>query len=318
MPFRRERGPSSPVYLDVQPADTPLPVAVEATTEAAEVDVIDRVDRLAGAVQFVDENGVPYGAKQVDGKQRVSAQPYLYDIAEGNVLGHETWIKLGYNPNIGTTEEDLWVSGGVYVWPLAEQQMSAVSTSIADDGNPPGLGAHEVTIYYLDDAFVEHTTVVIMDGTTPVLTSVSDIFRVNSFRITAAGATAGAVGTITLKNLAETITYASIAIGYNRGRNSCYAVPVGKVLYVTSVMISVYGATKGIRYTLRTTYDEQADIVRDFFIPHLETNMTNGAFFMPLLVPERLPAGGRIKISAIADQAGAVCSCSMNGWMEIS
>jgi len=304
MARRRVRGSAEPVYI----------VGVEG--DYLLVDITDRIDRLIGAVQLVDEHGVPFGVTQTDNRLRVSATSFLYDVARGSIPEREPWISIGYNPNIGTTEEDLWDTGGVYAWPAAEQQMVVVSTSAADDGNPPGLGARTVTIYYLDDAYAEHSVTLTMDGLTPVNTGVTDIFRVNSFRTITAGTTAGAVGTITLKNIAGTITYGSIAIGYTRDRNTCYTVPAAKKLYIASVMFSVYGANKGIRYTLRTTYDDDADANRDFFIPHLETNMTNGAIFIPLLVPLHVPTTGRVKVSGMSDQAGAVCSCSMNGWLE--
>jgi hypothetical protein len=40
------------------------------------------------AAKLIDDLGVAFGVKQIDGKPRVSSTPYLYDIAEGNVTGH--------------------------------------------------------------------------------------------------------------------------------------------------------------------------------------------------------------------------------------
>ena len=83
-------------------------------------------------IGFLDENGLPYGIKQVNNKPRVSAMPYLYDIAEGNVSGHTPWTKIGFNPAL-TTEEDIWSAGGLYVFPAAATQMEVVSSlSTAD------------------------------------------------------------------------------------------------------------------------------------------------------------------------------------------
>ena len=56
--------------------------------------------QVIGAIQFVDEAGVPYGVKHVENKPRVSCIPYLYDIAEGNVPGHEGQRILGFNTGI--------------------------------------------------------------------------------------------------------------------------------------------------------------------------------------------------------------------------
>jgi hypothetical protein len=35
---------------------------------------------------------------------RVQSVPYTYDISEGNVGGHSSWSKIGFNAAIGATE----------------------------------------------------------------------------------------------------------------------------------------------------------------------------------------------------------------------
>ena len=87
-----------------------------------------------GYVGLKDENGVAYGVKHVQYKPRVSAMPYLYDIAEGNVSGHTAWSKVGFNPTVATSEEDLWSAGGLYVFPTsATLQMEVVSSLATAD-----------------------------------------------------------------------------------------------------------------------------------------------------------------------------------------
>lgn len=84
---------------------------------------------------ITDENGAVQGVKFIDGKPRVSAMPYLYDIAEQHVPDHESWTKIGYNADCGGTWEDLWQVGGAYVHPTAEMGMEAISTSANDTGS---------------------------------------------------------------------------------------------------------------------------------------------------------------------------------------
>lgn len=253
----------------------------------------------------------------VDGKPRVSAMPYLYDIAEGNVAGHSSWNKIGFNGDVGTTEEDIWTVGGVYAFPPAGGiQMQVVSSSVNDDGAPVGTGALTVTIYYLNASYVSKTEVVTMDGTTPVNTVATDIFRVNGFRCTTCGTGGKAAGTITLKNTAATVTYGQIVVGYTRARNSSYTVALGKTLYVTSLLFSVHSATKGVRFTTRVNYDPDAAADRDFFVPWTEVCMTNGTCLRPLEIPSKIPATRTLKVSAVADAVGAVCSVALRGWLE--
>lgn len=268
------------------------------------------------ATQLVDENGAGYGVKHINNKPRVSSMPYLYDIAEGNVPGHAGWSKIGFNGDIGTAEEDLWTAGGSYVFPASAIQMQVVSSSGNDDGDPAGTGVRTVTIYYLDASYVSKSTSVTLNGVSAVNTSVSDIFRVQGFRAATCGALGKAAGNILLQAVGGATTYSQIAQGHTRARNITYTVPASKALFITSTTFGVYGATKGIRFTTRATYDSEAAAVRDFFLPYFEVDMGNGAFYRPLEIPARFPATVSIKVSGIADAAGAVCSCALRGWLE--
>ena len=100
-------------------------------------------------VLLVDNLGLPYGVKQVDGKPRVSSMPYLYDIAEGNVSGHVPWSKIGFNGDIGVVEEDLWTVGGSFVPPTSAQQMEVVSGSSQDDILMPTAATTGTGIYFI-------------------------------------------------------------------------------------------------------------------------------------------------------------------------
>jgi hypothetical protein len=64
------------------------------------------------------------------------------------------------------------------------------------------------------------------------------------------------VGTITLKNLANTVTYAQITIGYGRTAMSLYSVPSGYTLWVNNINIfsgDGNGGNAYINYQARAT-----------------------------------------------------------------
>lgn len=84
-----------------------------------------------GYVGFKDENGVAYGVKHISNKPSVSSMPYTFDIAYGNVSGKASWSKIGYNPSITTTEEDIWSAGGSYVFPTSSDLQMEVVSSLA-------------------------------------------------------------------------------------------------------------------------------------------------------------------------------------------
>ena len=307
--LRATAVPVSGPLTDAELRAVAVPVTLDAEIPAG--------TQVIGAVQFVDEDGAAYGVKHVGNKPRVSSMPYLYDIAEGNVAGHLPFALLAFNPDIGTTEEDVWTTGGAYAWPAAGGiRMQVKSTSAADDGDPAGTGVRTVHIHYLDDTYAERVEVVTTNGLTGVNTTATNIFRVNSFRAETIGTGGKAAGTISLTDTTPTVTYAAIAIGYTRSRNGFYTVPLGYTLYVTEISMSAYGANKGLRYTFRSTWDEDDEEARDFFIPWAEHMMANGAFLHQFGVPMVFPATTRLRISGKADQAGAVCAASIRGWLE--
>ncbi len=86
------------------------------------------------AVKFTDEDGATYGVKQIDGKPRVSAQSYLYDIAECKVPGHFGLHKFGYNPDVDVANSETISTGGGIVPRLAAAEVLQVSAGAADVG----------------------------------------------------------------------------------------------------------------------------------------------------------------------------------------
>lgn len=139
---------------------------------------------IANQGKLRDENGTFYGVKQISNKPRVSSMPYLYDIAEGNITGHETWTKIGYNADCGGSWEDLWQVGGAYVAPTAEMGLEAISTSAQDAGviifSGTSSGGSLTTIVDVTKNFTAGTAVVAGDivlldtsGTFGVVTGVT-------------------------------------------------------------------------------------------------------------------------------------------------
>jgi hypothetical protein len=266
-------------------------------------------------VQLINESGFPYGVQNVNGKIRTSSVPYLYDIAEGNIPGHEAWSKTGYNGDVGTTEEDMWPVGGSYVFPAAAIQMEVVSSSANDDA--AGTGIQSVRIDYLDNNYLEAFEVVDMSGLVANTTVAVNILRVNGFRAQTAGTGAKAAGNITLRTAGGGTTYSYIPAGYTRARNVQYTVPADKSLYVTSIAFSA-AATKDVMFTTRANYNNLTGVTQlSFFLPYSEVVLDNQAYAKELELPTVLPPKTDIKVSVIAfGTGGAIASCSLRGWLE--
>jgi len=245
----------------------------------------------------------------------VSSMPYLYDIAEGNVPNHAPWSKLGHNGDVGTTEEDVWTVGGAYVFPAGAIQMQVVSSSANDDGDPVGTGVRTVRISYLDASYVSKTTTVTLNGVGAVNTTATDIFRIQKFTVATVGGGRVAAGNILLQSVGGGVTYSRIDTGYTQSRVGIFTVPTGKVLYVTSVTFS-NGSLKGVRFTVRSNYDDEIGAGVGFCLPEMEIEMESGAFQRTMEMPSKFPATTTIRTSAKADAAGGVVSVAMRGWLE--
>uniref|UniRef100_A0A6M3KDZ5 Uncharacterized protein n=1 Tax=viral metagenome TaxID=1070528 RepID=A0A6M3KDZ5_9ZZZZ len=249
---------------------------------------------------------------------RVCNIPYTYAVSEGDVGGHQPFTKLGYNSDIDNVEETVWSVGGKYVFPTGGQKMEVVSTSTNDHAT--GTGIRTLVLTYLDTKYVKNTEIVSLKGTSSVITTSTDIFRVNSIRAITAGSGSVADGRIDCRNLADTPIYRSLAKGYTRGRSLVYTVEAGKTLYITDLTGSV-GMASGNRYarfTFRSNYDDVAEQTRSFLLPFAEFGIQDGVIHMPLNVPEKVPEKCDIVCSAISDAANsdAICTASMRGWLE--
>ena len=254
--------------------------------------------------------------KSIDGKLRAITQGYLYAVAEGHIANHEVWSKSGVNLALSASEEDMWSVGDTYVYPAAAQQMEVVSSSTDDAA--AGTGARTVTIRYLTAAFAEKSETVTLDGTTPVATTNTDIYRIQSFRIATAGTGGAAAGNIDIRNLADTPIYSRIAIGEARAKDIVYTVPANKVLYITEATFSVGASTSGrsTHFITKAKYDNASGVALDFFMDYTDVFVQDSQIQIFFQAPTRFPAGTDIKVSAISPDGMTYGAVSLKGWLE--
>jgi hypothetical protein len=341
--------------------------------------------RLKVTAKLVDETGAAYGVRNIDNKPRVSAMPYTYDIAEGNVTGHTSWSKIGFCAGVNATERDVapWMTTP-YVFPTAELTMTIVGgakdckraiTAFANSANHPGLntlvtcaghgladgdtviiegttsyngtwaiehqvagafeivkvfvandatgtvrgpGANTVTVYYLDDGFVEKSATVTMLGATPVNIA-TDIYRIQNARIATAGTSLSAVGAITIAS--GGVTYGYISATKTRQRQCVWTVPIGKTLYITQISFSSgkQATAAYARFTTRANFDDKSGLIlqRGLFMPFHEIVTANTSFTRELNPPTKLIATTDLKVSVVSSSSDIVdCTCSLRGWLE--
>jgi hypothetical protein len=260
-----------------------------------------------------------YFGKMINGKQRVSSMPYLFDIAEGNVTDHTPFSKLGYNANVGATEEDIWTQSSVYPW-IASPGIALEVVSTSTDDDVAGTGVQKVRVGYLDGDYSSQSQTLDMDGQTPVPLTDTTILRVNSIRATQVGTGGVAAGTINCRLVGGAATvYRSIVAGFTRGRGLTYTVPLGKTLYLTSISVSSGYTTVGrvVRWTGRAQVDDTAPTVKiPFFQPFFEVITQDNSFVREFEIPVAIPATADLRVSAISDPATSYCTCALRGWLE--
>jgi hypothetical protein len=275
---------------------------------------------IVRGMKIYDETTATYkGMKFVDGKPRFSDMPYLYDVADGNISGHTPYVKLGYNDNVGSTEEDIWTQSSVYPWIAAPGIALEVVSSDAND-TVAGSGVQKVRVGYLDADYSSQSQILSMNGTTPVPLTDTTILRVNSIRATQVGVNGVAAGTITCRLVGGAATiYRSIVAGFTRGRILTYTVPLGQTLYITSIAISSGHTTAGkiVRWIGRATVDDTAPTVKiNFFQPFFELHTMDSSFVRNFEMPIKIPATADLKMSAISQGATSFCTCALRGWLE--
>jgi hypothetical protein len=295
-------------YVQVQPDSSGKKLQTYLNTVGAE-----SVHSEAMTLTNTDGVAVP----TVNGKPRISAMPYIYDIAEGNVTGHKSFTKLGNVNTVVNAEQDVWSVGGKYVFPTSAMQMEVASANAQDTAD--GTGIQQVKIYYLDSTFAEKTETVTLNGGV-VATTATDIYRVNAMRAARVGTDGKAAGLITLRHLSDTPIYRSISAGQTRGRSLIHTVPLGKTLYLIESNISSSATVAGhfSTFTLRANYDDQLDTKVTWMEPISEIALQDQAFRWSFDSPIKIPATCDVVMSVIADSSNAntMCHGSLRGWTE--
>ena len=195
-----------------------------------------------GAGMFVDENNAAYGVKHVGNKPRVSSMPYTYDIAEGNVSGHEAVRMLGYNGALqnGVYEDLSPLSATAITLPTTAAQVYVDSSSGNDDGSPvlyssTATGGTATTLVDTAQTFVSDGTIAAGDA---ILLDLSPD---------------GAIGIITAVTNETTLT---VAGGFQAdtvpASGDAYRI-VDKSLATGALAVEVHG--------LDASYDEQSEFV---------------------------------------------------------
>lgn len=161
-----------------------------------------------------------------------------YDhIVDGKLPRHTLIHKIAQNLDVDTVTEDIWESGGVRTFLTTAATLSIVSDNVNDTSS--GSGARSLRIDGLDENFELISETVLLNGTTPVITT-NTFIRVHLMIVTSSG-TYGSnnEGIITATDTGLSSIQGTILAGRGQSRSSHYTVPYNRRALLTRLQLSV-------------------------------------------------------------------------------
>lgn len=153
-------------------------------------------------------------------------EPFDLQVARNQIFGHSTVNIYGFQVSVTTTNIPVWEVAGAYTYPASATTMHlASSVNTGQD-----LSGTTILIQGLDSGYNMISETLALTGTTVAVTTKS-FLRINGMSVSAGVPT----GTITLKDLTNTTTYAQINPSIGRSQMSIYTVPAGYTFFLSRV-----------------------------------------------------------------------------------
>ena len=216
----------------------------------------------------------------------------------GSVPGWRFRVRFGFSDDISTAERLIWDGpGGAYPYPA----VAAVVTVSSDDANDTsaGSGAQTVTISGLDAGFFEITEDVVMDGVTPVTTTL-EYLRIFGLRVSSGAENVGIIyaGTGTVTSGEPAVILAQMIAGMAATSSAQFTVPADHSAILRAITVggdSTQGTIVRFRARIAGIFVTQFRLVLQ---GALVTSSANLAVVYPektdLEMLARVPAGANI------------------------
>lgn len=209
-------------------------------------------------------------------------------IARGEYNNISTVFKFGRNESVGATEVPVWDGATAYTYLTEAETLSVVSDSALDVDQ--GDGAWNVIVYGLDENFEEIQETVVLNGTTPVITTNSFLRTFRAVVITTGTDTpvgGGNLGNITFTASTSAVLQAKILANEAQTLMCIYTVPAGKTAYITGGLFSIgQGKDCVFKGKFRNCTMDNCSFSNKFTIELFE-NALQADFKTPLAVPEK-------------------------------
>ena len=211
--------------------------------------------------------------------------PFDLQVSRGDVFGHESLYKFGFNSDVDQTEETIWTQGGDYPWPTAAFTAYIVSDDAADTS--AGTGARTVTVQGLDENYVFQSVDVALNGTTEVqVGDANGWLRVFRAFVLTAGSAGTAAGTILIQTTGGGTIYANLSNG-NQTQMALYTVPAGRSLFLDDLNFTAAISLANNYAVVSLSVREFGGVFRKQFINTIQSNQLITKYEYPLRFLEK-------------------------------
>jgi hypothetical protein len=162
------------------------------------------------------------------------SKEWLIEVNMGNVSGYTLEHIMGEDPDVPTTEYDIWGgsgAGGNLTWLQTATTLEAISTDANDTA--AGTGAQTILVTGLDANWAEVTATIAMNGTSASTATTQTFIRVNKVEVVTCGTYTGTnVGDITVRVSSAGAIQSFIEAGEGKDSNTHFTIPAGKTGYI--------------------------------------------------------------------------------------
>ena len=243
-------------------------------------------------------------------------QDFLFEIAQGNVEGMKAYVVPGRRDGVSALGladiTQIPSTAAIFAIPDPNGQQLEV---LSDDSNDvaAGSGVQTMELEFLDSNGDEQFEDIVMNGTSPVPTSSTDIGKVQWMHGIEVGSNTVSEGNITLRQstAAGGEVYEYVALGGNQSLSCRYTVPNKKTGYIMGWQAS--GIIKVIDFRLRATVDRFRRTSQQAFNFQDAVVVDDGlSGWLNFEVPLKCPAGSQIKASGVSAAAGGDAGCQFH------
>lgn len=173
----------------------------------------------------------------------------VLEIAKGNVPKHSLITKFGFNlvVSTGTTPEDIWNGGGLFVPPTTARIHDIASTSVNDTS--AGTGVRTVLIRGVNGSYAPTSETVTMNGTSNVATANSYV-HIHLMQCITVGSGGVNAGDITATAQTDSTVTCKVDTGMGQSASAIYLVPDGYKGYVMRLRSRMNNSTANSSATI--------------------------------------------------------------------